>query len=41
MILSKMKAGEINIDSDRQHTLELEEIIEDSTINSERLMKVY
>ena len=27
--------GEINIDSDRQHTLELEEIIEDSTINSE------
>ena len=27
--------GENNIDSDRQHTLELEEIIEDSTINSE------
>ena len=27
--------GEINIDSDRQHTLELEEIIEDNTINSE------
>ncbi len=27
--------GEINVDSDRQHTLELEEIIEDSTINSE------
>ena len=27
--------NEINIDSDRQHTLELEEIIEDNTINSE------
>ena len=27
--------GEINVDSDRQHTLELEEIIENSTINSE------
>ena len=30
-------ADEINIDSDRQHTLELEEIIEDNTINSETI----
>ena len=30
-------ADEINVDSDRQHTLELEEIIEDNTINSETI----
>ncbi|MBR76430.1 MAG: cell division protein FtsZ [Flavobacteriales bacterium] len=30
-------ADEFNIDSDRQHTLELEEIIEDNTINSETI----